>query len=82
MAHFAAFGLQIGRVMRIVDDPEGDARRDFNVMARERGHFLRIVGQEPDIGDAEVVQDFRRDFIFTLIRLKTETFIGCDGVVS
>lgn len=80
MAHAEALRFQIFLVVWVGRQADRDLGDDFQSVSFEAHDFFRVIGEELDFADAEVVEDLRTHAVVAEVRAKTEFFVGFDGV--
>ena len=80
MAAAHLLGLEIRPIMVIGAEGEREALGDGDAVALDRGDFVRIIGQQPDPGEAQLAQHLGRGLVDALIRFETQLLIGIDRV--
>ena len=53
---------------------------DLHLEARQAGDLARVVGEQLELADAEVVEDLRTDAVVAQVGGKAEPLVGLDGV--
>ena len=80
MPQFVTLGLKVAFVVRIGLDPDGQLFHDFQPVTFKTNDLFRVVGQEPDFPDAEVVEDLGTHSVVAQVGGETELLIGFNRV--
>ena len=59
MAHLCPLGFEIPRVVRVGFAPNRNLFDHLNSVAFEADDLLWVIGLEPELADAEIVEDLR-----------------------
>src|SRR5262245_483998 len=77
---FVALGLQILLIILVRWNLDRDALLDAKAVTVEAHDLARVVGEETDFADSEVIQDLGADAVVAEVSGVTEPAIGFDGV--
>ncbi len=80
MAEFFALGFEVALEGRLGGDRRVDALGHLDACGFEGCHFFRVVGDEADGGDAEVLEDGSGKFKGAEVSGIAELVVGLDGV--
>lgn len=80
MSHFFALGFEVALEGGFDGDLGGEALDDLDAGGFEGGDLLRVVGEEADLGDAEVLEDGGGELEVAAVGLEAKLEVGFDGV--
>ena len=70
VTHLVLFGLEIALVDLVGFDDDGDGFLYVDAMGGQTDAFGGVVGDETDVGGAEVAQDLRADAVVAFVGLE------------
>src|SRR5690606_35885202 len=77
-----ALGAQVGGVARVGRQYERLAPGHFEAEAVEADDLARVVGQEPELADADVLEHLGAEAVGPQVGRKPQFLVGFDGVES
>src|ERR1700756_5522571 len=80
VAELIFLGLQVALVVRIRRDGDWNPFDHLEAEALQTVDLLRVVGEQPYLPDAEVVEDLAADAVVALVGRVAERFVGLDSV--
>src|ERR1700694_4198053 len=80
MSKLVFLGLQVALVVRIGFDADRDALDDLQTESFESVNLLGVVRQQPDLSNAEVVDDLAADAVVAFVCRVAQSLIRLDGI--
>jgi len=82
VTHLFVLGFEVGGEGVLRYDFGGETLDDANAGGFEGGDFLRVVGDEADLGDTEGLEGLGGKLVGTAVGGKAELDVGFDGVAA
>src|SRR5208283_1530556 len=80
MATFELLGVQVSLSKDSAGDLARDAFQYFNSRPHKRCDLVRIIGEQPNLPDAQKLQNLGGQLVIAVVRLEAEALIGLNGV--